>query len=94
MSDTIITVMVTREDIIKIVQDKAKARGLDVSPEGLVETRDPWGGINSGLRYGIHVQTIFDDFPEEAEETTLAGLKCYFSPVVGITVQMVPAEVK
>ena len=94
MNDAIITIAVTREDIIKLIQDKARARGLDVSPERLKTTGGGHGGIDAGLRYGIHVQTVFDDFPEEAEETTLADLKCYFSPVVGLTVQMAPAEVK
>ena len=93
MNDTIITITVTREDIINIIQAKAKARGLDVSPERIQAIPD-LGGFDAGIQYGIHVQTIFDGFPGEAEQTTLADLKCYFSPVVGLTVQMVPAEVK
>lgn len=88
-----IVINITREDIIQMVQDKAKARGLDVSPER-IQAHPDLGGFDAGIQYGIQVQTIFDGFPVEAEETTLADLKCYFCPVSGLSVTMRPLEVK
>lgn len=83
-----IVINITREDIIQMVQDKAKARGLDVTPERLMES--PYKHTPGG--YDIQVETMFDD--DDLHETTLGELQCYFCPVSGLSVTMRPLEVK
>ena len=98
MSDTEIKITVTREDIIKIVQDKARAVGLDVAPERLKEGgRGPtWGHGKTPDVYDIQVDTTHDEDEgwDHLSEMTLADLRMSFCPVISLSVTMRPLEVK
>ena len=98
MSATEIKITVTREDIIKIVQDKARAVGLDVSPERLKDGgRGPtWGHGKTPDVYDIQVDTTHDEDEgwDHLSEMTLADLRMSFCPVISLSVTMRPLEVK
>lgn len=84
-----IVVNITKKDIIQLVQDKARAHGLDLSTMAL---KHP--GPKGCGPYDIQVDTTWDGSSDDDCETSLADIRCSFCPVVGLNVTVRPQEVK